>query len=138
MKKVEEIKISKANMIKICGIVSVNLQIIVSSAVLCFAHEEYWTKGVIFVGLGVLVFFLLCNVLIYKSKKWALKYSRLSTWIQVVQLGFVIFLLFFGIVEIILLKNNNVQVNVGFSYNLCLISFWIGKFLLMSIMDNRK
>lgn len=70
MKKVEEIKISKANMIKICGIVSVNLQIIVSSAVLCFAHEEYWTKGVIFVGLGVLVFFLLCNVLIYKSKKW--------------------------------------------------------------------
>lgn len=135
MKKVEEIKISKANMIRICGIASCNVMMFVCAAVLYFAPKVYCLKGELFAVAGVLSLFLICSVLIHNSKDWTLDYSKLDKGIQAIQIRFLIYLLCFCIAGIILNNANIIRANVGTFCNICLILFWFGKFFLKRAMD---
>lgn len=135
MKNVEGIKISKKNMLKICGIIFCNIQIIVGTAVLYFVPKGYCSKGIIIEGLVVLFLYSICRTLIYNSKNWTLEYSKLDKYIRTAQLSFLFFLLFFFIIGIILKKNNIIQANVVTFCNLCIILFCLGRFHLNSVMD---
>ena len=135
MKSVEEVKISKTNMIKICGIFFCNIAMFVCATVLYFAPREYRLKGEMFAVIGVLFLFLICIVLIHNSKDWTLDYSKLDKCIQATQISFLIFLLFFCIAGIILNKANIIQANVSTFCNICLILFWLGRFFLKGAMD---